>query len=83
MLQRQRDRQADGGWGQTHIHMHRGWEVGGVSGALYKSPSPRLTSPLHHWAVGDSKLENKPSTISKRDEMITSPSVIGKQCPEG
>lgn len=63
--------------GQTHTYTYVGVQkVGGESRALQKSPSPRLTYPLDHWTVSDSKLENKPSTISKRDEMITSPSVI-------
>ena len=60
----------------TRPHMQRGWGEGAESRALYKSLGLRLTSPLYRRTVWDWKPENTLSTISKRGEMITSPSVI-------
>jgi len=39
-------------------------------------PHPWLPCSLHHQPARHLEVQNQPTTISKRDEMITSPSVI-------
>jgi len=39
-------------------------------------PHPWLPCSLHHQLARHLEVQNQPTTISKRDEMITSPSVI-------